>query len=225
MREIYSRHLAIIVGIFVFIATVIFALLQTSDMLLEREWEREDMPHPVEGYEECNSCHGLDAEFPYPQNHQGWSIQSCTQCHMPSDENTAAFQKSPDHGILFPIIDNNRLESQERDVQSAYFLGTVDEFGEVRDAAGTILGSVYGHGNVEDAEGRYRGRIDPWMNVRDASDRIIGSMHNRVARDRFGRTIGRIEPNGDVRDRSGRLIGRVDGAREDYAAAFFFFFW
>lgn len=95
MRETYSRHLAIFIGIFVFIVTVIFALIQTSELLLEEEWVRYDMTHPIEGYEQCNTCHGLDAEYPYPINHQGWSNQSCIKCHQPTEENSAVFQKSP----------------------------------------------------------------------------------------------------------------------------------
>jgi len=95
MREIYSRHLAIFIGIFVFISTVIFALIQTSELLLEEEWVRYDMTHPIEGYEQCDTCHGLDADYPYPQNHQGWSNQSCIKCHQPTEENSSAFQRIP----------------------------------------------------------------------------------------------------------------------------------
>lgn len=95
MREVYSRHLAIFIGIFLFIVTVIFALIQTSELLLEEEWVRYDMTHPIEEYEQCNTCHGLDAEYPYPKNHQGWSNQSCTQCHQPTEENSSTFQRIP----------------------------------------------------------------------------------------------------------------------------------
>ena len=94
MREVYSMHLVIFAGVFVFLVTVIFALLQSSELLYTPEWKGQDTPHPIEGHEQCDTCHGLDGESPYPKNHQGWSIQSCTKCHLPSNENSAVFQKS-----------------------------------------------------------------------------------------------------------------------------------
>jgi hypothetical protein len=120
MRETYSLHLAIFVGIFVFILTVIFALIRTSEFLLQEDWVRYDIPHPIEGYEQCDTCHGLGAEYPYPKNHQGWNNQSCTKCHQLSEENSAVFQKRPGERYepSYSAVYNNDKRTPDEEVNS-----------------------------------------------------------------------------------------------------------
>lgn len=39
--------------------------------------------HPIEGREECDTCHGLSGMMPYPADHEGRPNDSCTICHLP----------------------------------------------------------------------------------------------------------------------------------------------
>lgn len=42
------------------------------------------IPHPLEGAEDCRSCHGLDREWPFPADHEDITNEACTQCHEPA---------------------------------------------------------------------------------------------------------------------------------------------
>jgi hypothetical protein len=83
MRELYSTQLAVIAGILVVTMTSIFALIQSPEKLSVLERTSINMPHPLTGYEECDTCHGLKGDSPYPVKHLGWSNSSCTKCHWP----------------------------------------------------------------------------------------------------------------------------------------------
>lgn len=84
MREYYSTQLALVVGILILMVSALFALVQSPEQLQYRTAAERDamaLPHPVQGMEDCQACHGFKADHPYPQNHIGWSDQSCTKCH------------------------------------------------------------------------------------------------------------------------------------------------
>jgi uncharacterized paraquat-inducible protein A len=83
MREIYSKQLAIAVGIITFLIVMIFSLLQSPEVLSSGYKSSSTIPHPVEGYENCSSCHSIKADWPYPIRHIGWSDNSCLKCHLP----------------------------------------------------------------------------------------------------------------------------------------------
>lgn len=81
MREKYSLYLGLGTGGLVFLLTLLFAFLQspeTRSLSVKRGFV---IPHPVEGYRECDSCHGLKGKYPYPVRHLGWSNRSCVSCH------------------------------------------------------------------------------------------------------------------------------------------------
>jgi formate dehydrogenase gamma subunit len=40
--------------------------------------------HPVEGRNQCLTCHGISKMKPMPENHQGRPVESCGICHKPS---------------------------------------------------------------------------------------------------------------------------------------------
>ena len=84
MREVYSTQLAAVVGALLFTMAVSFALLQSPGVLVAPVRPAASLPHPVEGHERCDACHGLQSELPYPVRHLGWSNESCTRCHSPS---------------------------------------------------------------------------------------------------------------------------------------------
>jgi uncharacterized paraquat-inducible protein A len=84
MREIYSKQLAIASGILTFLIVIIFSLLQSPEVISSDYKLSSKIPHPVEGYENCGSCHGINADWPYPIRHLGWSNNSCLKCHIPS---------------------------------------------------------------------------------------------------------------------------------------------
>lgn len=51
------------------------------------------IPHPVAGRENCLACHGEDGLKPYPADHVGRPVTSCTACHQvgaPTEEPTSA---------------------------------------------------------------------------------------------------------------------------------------
>ena len=90
MREVYSTQLAIIVGFLIVSVTAIFALMQSPETLSVPERTFIYMPHPVEGHEQCDICHGLKGTVPYPVRHLGWSNKSCAKCHLSGPAATAA---------------------------------------------------------------------------------------------------------------------------------------
>lgn len=85
MREVYSKQLAIVTGILVLFITGSFALIQSPEVLespgIIAVTVGQAAPHPIEGHENCNSCHGIKGMIPYPINHLGWKNESCIRCH------------------------------------------------------------------------------------------------------------------------------------------------
>ncbi len=85
MRELYSTQLAITAGVLILIATVIFSLAQSPELLEFKETaavkSARQIPHPIKGRQQCNSCHALKSSQPYPVKHAGWSVASCIKCH------------------------------------------------------------------------------------------------------------------------------------------------
>ena len=72
-------------------------------------------------------------------------------------------------------------------------IGTVDEDGYVRDAAGNLIGRTNDKGMVLDKDGN-----------------VIGVAENRRAvYDEFGNLIGYVNPDGTVVDKDGNIIGRM----------------
>ncbi|MCU0508102.1 MAG: cytochrome b/b6 domain-containing protein [Anaerolineae bacterium] len=41
------------------------------------------IPHPIEGQEQCETCHGANGMKPWPADHEGRPNESCTVCHLP----------------------------------------------------------------------------------------------------------------------------------------------
>jgi cytochrome b subunit of formate dehydrogenase len=41
------------------------------------------MPHPVQGQEQCETCHGPNGIVPQPADHEGRPVESCLICHKP----------------------------------------------------------------------------------------------------------------------------------------------
>ncbi|MGQ9502863.1 MAG: formate dehydrogenase subunit gamma [Anaerolineae bacterium] len=41
------------------------------------------IPHPLEGYEECLTCHGTSGMKPFPESHAGFAQGTCLTCHKP----------------------------------------------------------------------------------------------------------------------------------------------
>lgn len=83
MRETYSTHLAIVTGCLVVAVTVLFALLQSPEILSVPSKAGGAMPHPIEAHRQCDSCHGPAGVKPCPIRHLGWSTRSCAKCHPP----------------------------------------------------------------------------------------------------------------------------------------------
>lgn len=86
MRELYSTVLAVISGLLIVGITLFFALVQSRELIYQPEkpvWMgRSILSHPIEGYEQCTDCHGLEGMAPYPLKHLGWNDRSCVQCHQ-----------------------------------------------------------------------------------------------------------------------------------------------
>lgn len=83
MREIYSIQLAAVTGCLVVAVTVLFALLQSPEILSVPSKAGDAMPHPIEAHQQCDSCHGSSGVKPSPIRHLGWSTRSCAKCHQP----------------------------------------------------------------------------------------------------------------------------------------------
>jgi hypothetical protein len=96
VRETYSVHLATVTGTLIVLLAVLFALIQSPTLFETTARVAAEIPHPLEGFKQCESCHGLKADIPYPIRHLGWSIESCTRCHAPSDH--AAAERTDEYG-------------------------------------------------------------------------------------------------------------------------------
>ncbi len=44
------------------------------------------IPHPLDGREACDTCHGPTGAKPYPADHAGRVNESCQFCHLPADK-------------------------------------------------------------------------------------------------------------------------------------------
>jgi hypothetical protein len=88
VRQLYSTELAIAVGLLLFGLTIIFALVQSPHVSSPEpgHFTGDMIPHPVEGLERCDRCHGPYGISPYPENHRGWSNPSCLYCHEPGPQ-------------------------------------------------------------------------------------------------------------------------------------------
>jgi len=85
MREAYSAQLAMVTGILVLFVAGTFALIQSPEVLespgITAVTVGQAVPHPIEGHENCDSCHGRKGIKAYPINHLGWKKESCMKCH------------------------------------------------------------------------------------------------------------------------------------------------
>jgi cytochrome b subunit of formate dehydrogenase len=48
------------------------------------------IPHPIEGQEQCSTCHGPDGVKPYPADHVDRPDESCLVCHEPGEATAAS---------------------------------------------------------------------------------------------------------------------------------------
>ncbi len=85
MRERYAIYLALATGCLVFLITMLFALLQSPEILSSAVQKGRTIPHPVADRGQCDNCHGRAGIQPYPIRHLGWSNASCPKCHLAPD--------------------------------------------------------------------------------------------------------------------------------------------
>lgn len=86
MRQALATQLAAVIGVMIIVLAVVFALIQTPSIAETALIAAAPViAHPIEGYEDCTSCHALDEAVPYPEYHLGWPNPSCTQCHLPAE--------------------------------------------------------------------------------------------------------------------------------------------
>jgi mono/diheme cytochrome c family protein len=86
MRQVFATQLAAFIGVLIIVVAVIFALIQTPSIAETTLIAGAPViAHPIEGYEDCTSCHGWNERVPYPEYHLGWPNTSCTQCHIPEE--------------------------------------------------------------------------------------------------------------------------------------------
>ncbi len=86
MRQALATQLAAVIGVMIIVLAVIFALIQTPSIAETTLIAAAPvMAHPIEGYEDCTSCHGREEAVPYPEYHLGWPNTSCNQCHIPAE--------------------------------------------------------------------------------------------------------------------------------------------
>ena len=90
MRQIIANQLTIIISVLIVFLAVIFSWFQSTGIVGfvpgPPEKSAQVIPHAVFGYQNCTSCHGLDAQVPFPLDHDSYSNSVCTGCHIPSGE-------------------------------------------------------------------------------------------------------------------------------------------
>jgi len=59
------------------------AAIGTND---EKRTMAQPVPHPIQGMDNCGSCHGPNGLLPYPEDHSDRHDDSCTSCHMPAGQ-------------------------------------------------------------------------------------------------------------------------------------------
>ena len=52
------------------------------------------IPHPIEGQEQCDTCHAAGAMKPIPVNHEGRPVESCQVCHQPGPASTSGARQA-----------------------------------------------------------------------------------------------------------------------------------
>ena len=94
MRQQYSTQLAIAAGVLILIASTVFAMVQSPELLEVRKAaaikSATPIPHGIKDLGRCERCHALEAENPYPLKDAGWSIASCVKCHSPAKKLSSA---------------------------------------------------------------------------------------------------------------------------------------
>jgi hypothetical protein len=99
VREQYSILLAIAAGGLILIVTVVFALIQSPELLDFPESplvkSAVAIPHQVDGRSDCVRCHGTRGVQPYPARHTGWSNTSCRKCHAAATDAVQMHVEAP----------------------------------------------------------------------------------------------------------------------------------
>jgi hypothetical protein len=92
MRQMFANQLAVVIGVWVLVVALIFALIQSTGALGITQGppatQPPVIPHPVIGYLDCLSCHNLEGIVPFPPDHVGYANAVCTGCHIPSGAET-----------------------------------------------------------------------------------------------------------------------------------------
>ncbi|HHY88872.1 MAG TPA: hypothetical protein GYA06_08140 [Chloroflexi bacterium] len=97
MRHAFANQLTMVIAMLVLVLAIIFAVAsnqmqpapaapQPAQTPAAGEGEEPGeqisaIPHPLVGYENCSSCHGLNGMLPYPPDHEGWPDEYCAACH------------------------------------------------------------------------------------------------------------------------------------------------
>lgn len=92
MRQQFANQLALVIAAIILVLSVMFAVIQSGGQPAAGQGSEPQplvapaskIPHPIVGYTDCQECHALTAESPFPQDHAGWPDEYCAACHAPS---------------------------------------------------------------------------------------------------------------------------------------------
>jgi hypothetical protein len=72
------------------------------------------IPHPVEGQEQCDTCHGPDGMKPQPEDHEGRPVESCLICHQPGAPTTPGAAATPGTSGGAAVAIRHAIEGREQ---------------------------------------------------------------------------------------------------------------
>ena len=71
-----------IVRILLILAVLVMLLVAAASAYGLPQLQIPEIPHPLEGREDCLACHGAGQIKPFPEDHEGRTNDMCTMCHQ-----------------------------------------------------------------------------------------------------------------------------------------------
>lgn len=87
------------------------------------------IPHPIQGQEQCDTCHGPTGVKPMPEDHAGRPNESCTVCHLQGPTPTPGPAGSSAPGAA-PAIPHTIEGDTYKDCTTCHGLGKIKPFPE-----------------------------------------------------------------------------------------------
>lgn len=91
------------------------------------------VPHPIQGRENCGACHGETGPKPYPADHAGRPVTTCTMCHQAEAAAPEATPPAQPAATATPVAAvapaiPHPLEGRENQCLTCHYTGSIKPF-------------------------------------------------------------------------------------------------